>query len=437
MLLYTAGFRLAVLDRPFGYDAERASASQYGILARSYLRFDWTRTLGLPVLTVGRLSTAPIVLYPDHPPLVPLLIAPFYAAFGVGEWQTRLPIALLTIAAVYVLYRVVALAATRRAGVTTAAVFAASPMILYFGGMPDVMGTPLILFILLSVLGYPQFHREPRRSTFISFVAAFAIAGICDWPAFVIAPVFLVHFVATRPRADRPWMLGFGAAAAALFAALYVYIAVAAYLPWTWIVPLFERHATGVGAQEFTFMQWLSAAFSLNRMLHTLALLIPGGLWLAISRFWPSQPGATVARLLIVWGVLCISIARKAAYNHEFVWMVLTPGIAVCTALLVEWLFRVTERHRVAPAVVASVVIVSMMFASWTGYTTFRRLYPTTPQPHSRRWRWGRRSGLLRQTPATSRSWWGEMAGREPSCGSTGTGRSGSMCGPSRGCRSA
>ena len=71
------------------------------ILARSYLRFDSNRTLGMPVLTVGQLSTAPIVSYPDHPPLIPLLIAPFYTAFGVGEWQTRLPISFVTICAVY------------------------------------------------------------------------------------------------------------------------------------------------------------------------------------------------------------------------------------------------------------------------------------------------------------------------------------------------
>ena len=126
VLLYTAGFRLVVLDRPFGYDAEGASASEVGIWARNYLRFDWTQTRGIPILTVGQLSTAPIVFHPDHPPLVPLLVAPFYAGFGVGEWQTRLPISIMTIAAVCVLYRLLALTATRRAGVAAAAVFAAS-----------------------------------------------------------------------------------------------------------------------------------------------------------------------------------------------------------------------------------------------------------------------------------------------------------------------
>jgi hypothetical protein len=380
VLLYTASFRLAVLDRPFDYDAEGASSSQYGILARSYLRFDWHRTLGMPVLTVGQLSTAPIVFYPDHPPLIPLLIAPFYAAFGVGEWQTRLPISIVTICAIYAVYRLLAHATTRRAGVTAAAVFAASPMILYFGGMPDPIGTPLILFVLFSVLGYLRFHRNPRLSTLMPFLGAFGLAGLCDWPAYVMAPIFLVHFVATRPRAEWPWILAFAAAACGLFAGLYAYITLATHSPWTWMLPLFARHSTLTDIPQFTLMQWFGNAIALNRMLHTLALMTACGLWVAMFgfRIRRSQPGATVARLLIVWGGLCILIGNRAAYGHEFVWMFLTPGLAVSTALLIESLFRVTERYRVAPVMRISMAIAGAMFAGWTAYQMFQRLYPTT-----------------------------------------------------------
>ena len=380
VLLYTAGFRLIVLDRPFDYDAEGASASQYGILARNYLRFDWIHTRGMPVLTVGQHATAPVVLYPDHPPLIPLLIAPFYAGFGVGEWQTRLPISLMMIAAVYVLYRLLALAASRRAGVVAAAVFAASPMALYFGGMPDVIGTPLILFILLSVLGYLRFHREPRLSTFVAFFMAFVLASLCDWPAYVIAPVFLAHFVATRPHGEWAWILAFGGAACALFAAVYVYITLATHSSWTWMLPLFARHSS-LGGVPFTPMQWLGTAFALNRMLHTPVLMLACGLWLVMFafRFRGPQAGATVARLLLAWGAMCIMIGTTAAYNHQFVWIFLTPGIAVSTALLIDWLFRVTEQYRIGPITGMGVALGVAMFASWTASTTFNRLYPTIP----------------------------------------------------------
>jgi hypothetical protein len=85
ILLGAISFRMATLDRPFHYDSE-ATGSFYGVLARNYLRFGWAETYGMPVLTVGRRPNAPITFYHDHPPVVPLLIFPFYKVFGFGEW---------------------------------------------------------------------------------------------------------------------------------------------------------------------------------------------------------------------------------------------------------------------------------------------------------------------------------------------------------------
>jgi hypothetical protein len=104
------------------------------------------------------------------------------------------------------------------------------------------------------------------------------------------------------------------------------------------MLPLFARHTTLTDIPPFTLMQWFGNAIALNRMLHTLALMTACGLWVAILgfRIRRSQPSATVARLLIVWGGLCIVIGNTAAYRHEFVWMFLTPGLAVSTALLIE-----------------------------------------------------------------------------------------------------
>ena len=135
------------------------------------------------------------------------------------------------------------------------------------------------------------------------------------------------------------------------------------------MLPLFARHSTVGGVPPFTLMQWLGTAFALNRMLHTLALIIACGLWLVIFGFRFRRPpaGATVARLLIAWGVTCILIGNKAAYTHEFIWIFLTPGIAVSTALLIEGLFHFTERYRVAPATGVGVALVVAMFATWTG----------------------------------------------------------------------
>src|SRR5260221_13656369 len=160
VLVYSAGFRLLVLNRPFEYDAE-GSGSLNGVLARSYLRYGWNQTHGMPILSLDRDRGTPIVFYPDHPPLVPLLIVPFYAAFGVGEWQTRLPMSLMTLAAIVALYRLLLRVATPRLALTAAAVFAATPMVLVFGGFADVVGMPLIFFVLVALIAYLRFHDAP------------------------------------------------------------------------------------------------------------------------------------------------------------------------------------------------------------------------------------------------------------------------------------
>ena len=48
VVIYMVSFRLLTLNRPFDYDAE-GSGSLNAVLARSYLRFDWAQTRGMPV----------------------------------------------------------------------------------------------------------------------------------------------------------------------------------------------------------------------------------------------------------------------------------------------------------------------------------------------------------------------------------------------------
>jgi Dolichyl-phosphate-mannose-protein mannosyltransferase len=373
VVLYTAGFRLLVLNRPFHYDPEGGGCFN-GVLARTYLRFGWRQTHGLPVLTVGQNPTAPIVFYPDHPPLVPLLIVPFYAGFGVGEWQTRFPLALVTIGAVCALYALVCRHATPRVAVMAAALFAATPMTLYFGGFPDVIGMPLVLLVLVCLGAYLRFHREPRAGTFAAFVGTFVLAGVCDWPAYLVVPILAAHFVVTRPFREWPWIVAFGTVACALFAAMYAYIAIAADLPWNWMVSVFSKRSGVVGASQFTLWQWLGAAAGFNRTYHTIPLLVASAAWVLLFAFRrrTAQSGATTARLLLAWGALYVAVGSKAVYDHEWPWMLLTPGIAVATALLIEWTIHASAVRRLNAVPVAAGLIV--VFASWSAYTTFTRL---------------------------------------------------------------
>ena len=376
-MLYAGAFRLLTINRPFEYDDE-ATGCFYGIMARNYLRFPWARTLGMPVLTAGTAAQKQLVFYRDHPPLVPLAIAPVYAVAGVGAWQTRLPTSAATVAAVIVLYLLLKRAATPRSAILGAALFAAAPMNLYFGGMPEVVGMPLVPFALLTVMAYLEFHRAPRATAFALLAAAFALAAASDWPAFVLVPVLVAHFAVTRPRRDWPWMAAFGGVACLLFAVLYVYITVATDSPWDWMVPIFKwRSAIGVKA-PFTMPGWLRTALIFNISRHTAPLMLAAGVWtvttgLAIRR---APPGATVARILLAWGVLFALIGRQGVYNHEWWWWPLSPGLATAAALFVDDVVGVAERVRLGIDARLAAGTVVAAFMLWTAVVSWRELYP-------------------------------------------------------------
>jgi len=395
ILVYAAAWRATSIDRPFEYDDESTGAA-YGVFARNYLTFGLAETRALPVMTVGQPPpNTPLTFYRDHPPLVPLLIALTYLPFGFGEWQTRLLSALASVGAVWVLYRLVTREHSARAGLIAAAIYAATPMNLYFGGMPEVLGAPLVFFSLLAVDGYLSLHDRPTTRRLAWLSGAFAAAALCDWPAFFLVPVLLIHFMATRPRRSWGWMLAFGAVAFAVFVAVYVYIALAARLPWNWMVPLF-LHRSAIGTSPFTTWQWWSTAVTFNRHLHTAPVLVLSALWL-LTDFLPPRfqarwslsetmwPGG--ARILIAWGLLHVVVGRQGVFNHEWWWWMLTPGLAVTAALLLDSIVTILEQrwsstprakairpHRGYGAPVAAAAII--VFTLWTSVSTYKELFP-------------------------------------------------------------
>ena len=375
ILLYSVSFRLLVLDRPFHYDAE-ATGCFYGVLARNYLQFDWTETRGMPILTVGHIPGAPLVFYRNHPPLVPLLIVPLYAFFGVGEWQTRLPTAFATVAAVLVMYLLLNRFSTRRIALIASAIFAATPMVLYYGGLPEVIGTQLILLILLSLMAYLNFLRQPSIGNFVLWLVAFSLAGLTDWPAFILIPVLLIHFLVTQPRRTWPWIFAICLAASTIFAMLYFYIVLATNAPWDWMAyPLGKRTAIS-GTSPFTLIEWITKALAFNLTRHTLPILLLAFGWLIVYswRHQRLQPGATITRLLLAWGFLHALIGRQGIYSHEWWWSPLTPGLVIAAALLLDAFLHLLEGSTLPRVANLTAAFLILLFALWTARDSFIEL---------------------------------------------------------------
>lgn len=399
IVLFAAGFRGLLLDRPFSHNPEGVGCF-YGQLARNYLRYPIRQTKGLPVMTIGRVEGVRPTFYAHHPPLVPLLIAGSYALFGQGDWQTRLPTACFTVGCVALLYWLLARRRRPRAGIFAAALFAAAPITLFYGGQPDVVGTQLNFFILLSIAAYTHFLARPGVRRLVLLCLAFLPAALTDWPAFFLVPVLLGHFLWTcRVRArtaeplpqdgateagrqERSWrpvllMLIFCVVATVYFAGAYLHIVFGADQPFDWIIKEVQRRSNaGEGDRgAVTAAMWLAGIWRHNLARHTIILLLLGFSWLVVFGFRRGvNPATTIVRLALAWAALHILVGRQGVYVHDWWWWPLTPGLALAAGLLVDELTDAVsiERRRTVSAALA---VLYVAFATWTSATILPRYF--------------------------------------------------------------
>jgi hypothetical protein len=361
ILLYAAGVRAWTLDLPFNRNLEGLSAF-YGVLARNYFRHDLSTTYGVPVQSMGQSEDARVVFYGHHPPLVPLFIAgsyrlfddPYQADYVPAEWMTRLPTALFTLACIVTIYLMVRNRASERAALVAAALFAAAPMTVYFGGAADVINPQLVFFILLTIAAYLRFHERPGIGRLLLLCAAFAPAGYTDWPAYFIVVVLTLHYAFTRPWKSWGWIVGFGAFSVAWFAAVYGQV----YLTngdWRWIAHLVEKRTVAEQTdqrQPFDTWLWLTkGVIAHNVKRHTWPVMILAGMWTSMF-IWRRNIGSmgTLVRILLGWAALHAVIGRQGVYQHEWWWWPLTPGLVVCAGLMVDWFCAHFERWGISNA---------------------------------------------------------------------------------------
>lgn len=394
ILLAALLVRLPLVDLPFGRNSE-GIGSYYGIMARNYLERGLFDTALLPVQSLGSNDVDPPTLYPHHPPLVPLLIALSYAGFGIGEWQTRLPFVLFTLAATSLLYVIVlrafsttsadatadAAAAARpmRRATVCAALFAFTPIALRYGGAPDVINAQLIFFVLLTVAAYTRFRRIGSTGAFLLLCLALVPAALTDWPAFYLVPILVIQFTLTHPRREWGWIVAFGLFAVLLFAGIYAYIS-GVTGDWTLILDQFLRRSSSLAddlQQPFTWSGWFTdAVIGHNVMSHTWPLVITGtlGALHALITLRRCSAPLTLTRILLGFGILHVLVGRQGVLVHDWWWWPLTPALCMGTVLLLDRMIAAARARssRAALAVEMIAVLLCFAFAGFTTQANFR-----------------------------------------------------------------
>jgi glycosyltransferase involved in cell wall biosynthesis/4-amino-4-deoxy-L-arabinose transferase-like glycosyltransferase len=392
ILVYAAIVRVSLLDVPFHTTHEGTGAFQ-AILARNYVRLPWSVHKGIPALSMGYDPATPVTLYYSHPPLVPLTIAAVYQAFGEGDWQTRLPAAVSTLATILTLYLLVARLGRPRGALLVAALYASVPMVLYFGGQPEFPNSQFTLLCLLAFAAFVRFCDRPDFRSLTLMGVTFALAATADWPAFYIAPIAFTYFVATRRRRQWGWVIAFAVFSAGVFFGLYAHVALAATADWTWMA---VHLRTRTGGSGFTTVEWLQQAWAHNVTLHTIPVMLLAATWVLtqlarpLTRRWSrwiqpdsaspvvqqGQMSATsLAWLVLLWAVLHLLVGRQGVFEHPWWWWPLTPALALCAGLILDDLLASLVPRYLPPWLAAiGVAVLLTTFAAVTTHSTVPRL---------------------------------------------------------------
>ncbi|MBC8107875.1 MAG: hypothetical protein H7Z14_14905 [Anaerolineae bacterium] len=367
-LFVALGTRSITIDRPFHRDPE-GCGSFYGTLARNYFRYGVIKTFAVPIQNAGISPAAP-VFYPNHPPLLPLLVAGTYAVSGWNptsgdvppDWQTRLSTTLATLACVATIFVMLRNRAGLRAATFAAILFALMPMTLVFGSQPDVINTQLDFFALLTVAAYLRFHDSPSLSRFLLLCLAFFPAAATDWPAFHLVIVLGIHFIATRPLRQWPWIIAFGLFVAMLFFLLYAQV-VAVTHDWQWMSKLVRRRALSSQTDAnhaYTMWEWIEGAVrhhAIGRHTDAGFRLLAVWLLLAMTRLRSSRSTQLIL-LLLGWAILHIVIGRQGVFVHEWWWWPLTPAIAMAGGVAIDWILKQPESRGADRRIATSVAVV-------------------------------------------------------------------------------
>ncbi|MFO0974568.1 MAG: glycosyltransferase family 39 protein [Phycisphaerae bacterium] len=399
MLLLAVAIQAHDLDRPFTGRHDFATAHE-AVLARNHVRYGLSDTRGRPTFTRYQPPYPDARrFYPDHPPLTDLLLAGSLALFGEHDWAIRLLPAACSAAAVALVMSIANGVYGRRVALLAGTAMSLLPIEFYFGRIAN--HEPVVLALWLAALrGYlgwmmPERFGERARRDAGLFAAATILSMLTGWVAFLQAALVALHYLTCRGRRS-----------AAGWALVLLPAIVGGSLTLAQILLMFDGRIENVWAvfrfraglsdseEPFTFAGWLARQARWgwqNFGVIGLALAAIGAGAALFDRRSadaphslrsdaPSDAAPQYHRpgwLLGTAGLLFVVIFRSGSYNHEYWWLHVTPGAALCVAVGIDWLLRSRRRGPVAGVLVPALLLAGLAAENavfWNRYRHENRL---------------------------------------------------------------
>lgn len=287
------------------------------------------------VFQAGPASPSDLVAYTHHPPLITWLLGLASIPFGLNEAAFRFVAACLTLintSALYVLAR--RLYGERIAGFAMA-FYAFTPMLMYFGRMPNHEALSLAVCVSFAAV-LVNWLREPTSQRWIGLAALAALAAWSAWSAMFYIALFLVAVLVVGSRRHRIGAVGIGVAFAVALVGLGMLTLwqrpdalqdITSALAWRTSTDSFMP-----GSEPFTTGQFIATNARHIVTLATPSLIILAGIGImaALKR---GRIAAAILGALIAHGLIYTLVLRNASYVHDYYKIFLIPPMALAGAV--------------------------------------------------------------------------------------------------------
>lgn len=356
LLVVYAFFSFQGLCGAFLYGHEGFNGAQRSTIARNYVRYGVAETRGRPHKDFGYVaSAARRHVHWHHPPLANLMIFWSFELFGESEAAARVPVVLLGIVAFWAFYRAVHLRHGGTIALSAASFYTFLPIRFTYGNLVNYE-VGICCFVLLS-LWLLERRRAPaalvsRRWNLVAITAALLVAGMIDWPAYILAFMVAMDALLRKPRQPAVFVaIGVGTTALLLLTLWWLSGSdPSANLMWL------AKYRSG-GTSKATFAAFAERIWSFARAGFGLLPLAAAGGWI-LTRSARGRLDPLVAVFLLGTAIYFL-LFRQAAMKHDFYLYFLIPAVAVGSgAGVVELvrLFKARFRPFVAVAVAAAFV---------------------------------------------------------------------------------
>ncbi len=309
----------------------------------------------------GIIDTNPDLLgsvepYTHHPPIAVWLAAFPALIVGYNETLLRFVMASCTLIGIAALYALARRLAGRSFALWSAAAYALTPMLAYFGRMPD-HEAPAIMFGLLFALALVRWLQHSTRGRWWALVVLTIVAVWTAWGALIVVVVLSVMALFYTRKRLAVIMLGvvaLGAVIAVLGYYLYFFHDALSDLinAFVWRT---STSSLELGTAEFTWGDYAlrEAARLITLYTPTICVLVLIGGWLLLRRSGLTL-GVVVA--LVVAGFGYALIFRNASYIHDYYLMYTAPSMAMLAGAAPSLLPRRSSRW-LRPLIAALIVV--------------------------------------------------------------------------------